>query len=316
MSLSKLLACSSLVLVLASCALDHAFLAPSVLPRTAKSITVKFQDLTTHDTVRIRFAPQYNYTPVFFRSRTDTLKQDFTVESVLFKSTNGNVLNGWMMKPKNQAPRATILHFHGNAGALVSQYQFMTPLLKQGFQVFVFDYSGFGFSEGKATRKNVLTDALAAINYVKTRNDTQNLPLVLYGQSLGGHLAAVAAATKQDALNALVLEAPFSSHKDIAAHRAHQILFVGVVGRVLVKEQYSAKQCIKQFHKPLLVIHSSEDREIPFSMGQEIYNLATAPKIFYAIKKEHAFGPIYYADSISQKIYYLLNQLPISKVTK
>ena len=91
-----------------------------------------------------------------------------------------------MLKPKNVTPTITLLHFHGNAGFLLSQYQAMTPLLKYGFQIFVFDYSGFGFSEGKATRTNVLIDGNSALTYVKSRDDIKNTKLVIYGQSLGG----------------------------------------------------------------------------------------------------------------------------------
>lgn len=201
-----------------------------------------------------------------------------------------------MLKPKNANPTITLLHFHGNAGFLLSQYQAMTPLLKYGFQAFVFDYSGFGFSDGKATRDNVLLDGNSALTYIKSRDDVKNTKLVIYGQSLGGHLSAVIAQQRQIDIDALVIEGAFSSHKDIAAK------FAGFLGRIFVSEKYSAYKSIPNYKKPVLVIHSTEDEIIPFELGQKIFANANEPKEFYEIKKCHICGPEYYADSISEKI--------------
>lgn len=205
-----------------------------------------------------------------------------------------------MLKPKNVTPTITLIHFHGNAGFLLSQYQAMTPLLKYGFQIFVFDYSGFGFSEGKATRTNVLIDGNSALTYVKSRDDIKNTKLVIYGQSLGGHLSAVVAQKRQTEIDGLVIEGAFSSHKDIAAKTA------GIFGRMFVSEKYSAYKAIQEFEKPVLVIHSTEDETTPFEMGQKIFNNANEPKEFYEIKGCHICGPDFYADSISLKIQNML----------
>ena len=125
--------------------------------------------------------------------------------------------------------------------------------------------------------------------------------LVIYGQSLGGHLAAVVAQQRQDDIDALVIEGAFSSHKDIASKTA------GIFGRIFVSEKYSAFKSIQEYKKPVLVIHSTEDEIIPFKMGQKIFENANAPKEFYEIKKCHICGPEFYADSISQKIINLLS---------
>ena len=164
------------------------------------------------------------------------------------------------------------------------------------FQVFIFDYSGFGFSEGKATRKQVLSDANAALNYIKGREDVKGTKLVIYGQSLGGHLSAVVAAQRQEEIDGLVIEGAFSSHKDIAAENA------GFFGRLLVCEQYSASESIRNYKKPVLIIHSTEDDIIPFEMGKKLFDNANNPKEFYEIKHCHMCGPDFYAESIAQKI--------------
>lgn len=289
-----------LITFIAACSFNKLFLIPTKVPGDAKQITFT----RGVDTTVVTFTGP-THQPTFLRNGRDTIAEDFTIESVLFTNANGDTLNGWMLKSlpdvsmpagKTETPIITLLHCHGNAGFLVSQYRAMSPLLPYGFQVFLFDYSGFGFSQGKATRNNVLVDANAALDYLKTRSDVQNTKLVVYGQSLGGHLSAVVAAQREKDIDGLVIEGAFSSHKDIAAD------MVPVLGRVCVKQGYCATKSIKQFHKPVLVIHSTEDATIPYTMGQKIFAAANEPRQFYEIKKCHICGPSYYADSISVKI--------------
>lgn len=281
------------VILLTSCSLNKVFLLPTKITETAKRITMI--NPATNDTTVVFFSGD-NYQPTFTKSGKDTIDFDFTIESVVFKSANGNKINGWFLKPKNKTSTITLLHLHGNSGCLFSQFQAITPLIKNDFQIFLFDYSGFGFSEGKATKENILTDALSALDYLKNRQDIKNTKLVIYGQSLGGHLSAVVAAQRQNDIDGLVIEGAFSSHKDIAANNA------GIFGRIFVNEKYSAVKTIKDYKKPLLVIHSTEDKIIPFKMGQKIFDNANSPKEFFEIKKEHIHGPKYYTDEISKKI--------------
>jgi len=272
------------------------FLHPTKVPAGAKKLTMKSET----DSTVITFSPE-NHQPIFLKNGIDTLNFDFTIESVVFESSNGNKLNGWFLKPKNTTPTITLLHFHGNAGFLVSQYRAITPLLEYGFQALIFDYSGFGFSEGEATRKNVLIDGNSALDYVLSRLDVKDTKLVIYGQSLGGHLAAVVAEQKQAVIDGVVIEGAFSSHKDIAAEKA------SIIGRIFVSGKYSAFKSIRNFKKPVLVIHSTEDDVIPFKMGQKIFKNANEPKEFYEIQNCHICGPDFYADSISKKIINMVS---------
>jgi fermentation-respiration switch protein FrsA (DUF1100 family) len=292
----------SLAVLLSSCSFNKLFLQPDRFPATMNRI--KMIDYDHKDTMLITFNGS-NFQPTFLK-KTDTLKFDFTVESVVFTSSNGHKLNGWFLKPKNSTPTTTLLHFHGNAGSVLSQYRALSPLLKNNFQIFVFDYSGFGFSEGKATRKNVLTDAFSALDYVKSRTDVTNTKLVIYGQSLGGHLSPVVAAQREKDIDALVIEGAFSSHKDIAATFAHKVIWAGCIGRLFTKCGYSAKKSIQKYHKPVLIVHSTEDEVIPFKMGKKLFEKANQPKEFYEIKKCHICGPTFYPDEISERINKML----------
>lgn len=292
LNISQLLIITTL---LTSCSFNKLFLQPTKIPVSTTQLSLK----TADDSTVVSFSGEAHQ-PVFLKNGTDTITFDFSIESVNYKSANGNILNGWLLKPKNTIATTTLLHLHGNGGCLLSQFKAISPLVDKGFQVFMFDYSGFGFSQGKSTRKNVLTDALSTLDYLKTRPDVSNTTLLIYGQSLGGHLAAVVAAQRPNDISGLIIEGAFSSHKDIGGH------MVPVLGKIFVKQGYSAVKFIKDFHKPVLVIHSTEDEMIPFYMGKKIFDNANAPKEFYEVKKCHICAPQFYAAEIAEKIKKML----------
>lgn len=277
-------------LLAAGCGFNKTFLHPPTVPDGPYKMRYG------KDSLEVNFDKARQFQPSFTRNGKDAQDPEILIESVVFTNSKGNKLNGWMLKPKNRTADLTLLHLNGNASFVPGYFLLMEKLVKQGFQVFLFDYSGFGFSKGKATRSNVRRDAVAALKFIKNRSDVKGKPLVLYGQSLGGHLAAAVAPGFEKDIDGLVVEGAFTSHHDIAATKG------GVFGRILVREMYSGKRSISKFKKPVLVIHSTDDRTIPIAMGKELYARAREPKQFYEIRKCHICGPLYYADSIAFKI--------------
>jgi len=272
---------------------------PTPIPTTAKK--VRMVDKETKDTTFIVLGE--NHQPSFTNSKGQIKDLDYTITSHNFNSVSGSLINGWLLCPNKQVPKVSILFLHGNAGNLISHFPGLIPLVKKGYQIFIFDYSAYGFSTGKATRANVLKDAQSALTYFKALPNVLNTKQIIYGQSLGGHLSAVLASQNQDKIDALVIEGAFSSHKDIAAQTA------GFLGGWIVKEKYSAKESIKTFKKPVLIIHSTEDETIPFKMGKTLFENANEPKQFYQIKGAHMAGPVLYTDSIAIKINELIKSI-------
>ncbi len=290
-----------LVLLVSSCAWNKAFLKPDKIPSTiqvANSI-----DQATGDSIVMHLkGPRHE--PSITLANGGSFPIPYSIESELFESDDRQ-LNGWMLKPKDgpKKPKITMLFLHGNSGNLLTEYPVVVPFLRLGFQVFIFDYSGFGFSEGKATRVNVLEDAQAALSYLKTRKDVQGLPLIIYGQSLGGHTAALMADEPSGLVSLIVIEGGFTSFKSIAKATTH----IGPLS-LLVCEGPRAISSIKSYTGPLLVIHSKDDDVVPFSMGKELYDQANEPKQFHEIYGPHANGPLLEADSIATWIKKMIEQ--------
>lgn len=239
-----------------------------------------------------------------FKYYPDTTK--YFLEEVNFKSANGNNLNGWFFKPKNKPVIGTVLHFHGNAANISYQYQFSDSLIQAGFQVLTFDYQGFGKSEGKESQEHVLEDGISALYYIKAREDVKNTKLILFGQSLGGHLSCVVAAREQKLIDALIVEGAFTGHERMAIYVGRKSGAPKWLTKMLVPTKYDAIEEIDKVTIPKLIIHSTEDETCPFYMGKELYDKAIAPKEFWEIKGAHINASGMYRGEFVKKFVELI----------
>lgn len=252
-------------------------------------------------------------TSSFFYAPYKELKQFpdtsfYNVEVINFKSSNGNTLNGWFLKPKTGDIKATVLQLHGNGGNISYQYQFAKPLVKAGYQVMVFDYEGYGNSSGSPSQEKVLDDGISALKYVKGRADTQNKKLILFGQSLGGHLSCVVAAQENQMIDGLVVEGAFSGHELMAIYVGKQHGAPKWLAKLLVRTKYEAIDYVDKVTVPKLFIHSTEDATCPFFMGKALYEKATGKKEFWEIKGAHIMGSQLYPDEFVKHFDKLLEE--------
>lgn len=291
----SLFAITALIAITYSCAFDKMFLHPFPL-KTTDSFSDYNEDLK--DTLTLTF--NTDQTPVIRNSKNELADLSYAVENIHFVNQQEDTLNAWFIKPNENYNGITLYFLHGNAGNIVYNYLLMEPFVKNGFQVFMIDYSGFGFSQGKSKRKYVLTDAKDGLDYLLGRTDIKRDKLIMYGQSLGGHLAAVSGSQNQEFIDGLVIEGAFSSHKDAANDR------VPFLSRIFVREMYSAEKNIGKLKKPLLVIHSTEDETIPYKHAERLFELANTEKELYTIDGRHVYGPLLYGDSIAEKLILLV----------
>lgn len=280
------------LLSISSCAFNKLFLVP--MPLRMEDKYTRYVDKYA-DTMTLAF--KADTTPIIYYSDSTEFELPYLVETKHFISESGNKIHAWHFTPKSVPFNGTtILFLHGNAGHLVYQYGLATPFVEAGYEVIMPDYSGFGFSEGKATRDNVLLDGLSSVDFARAIRRMDSKYFVIYGQSLGGHLSGVVASRKQNVVDALVMEGAFYSHSSIAGN------MVPVLGQVFTREKYSSKQALPEFHKPLLIIHSTEDETIPYKYGVKLFEIANQPKELYTIDKPHVRGPLFYFDSIAEKM--------------
>ena len=198
-----------------------------------------------------------------------------STEDVWFRSSDGIRLNGWFAAAEK--PRAIVLFAEGNAGNITSR-EWVLRLFrdKLGASVMIFDYRGYGRSEGVPTEAGVLADTRAARRWLAERTGVAERDIVLVGESLGGGVMVDLAS--QDGARGLVLENTFSSLPDVASSHFR---FLPV--RWLMKTRLNSLAKISSYHGPLLQTHGDADRVVPFALGKRLFDAANEPKRFVRV---------------------------------
>ena len=186
-------------------------------------------------------------------------------------------LHGWFVPGRNEV---TILWFHGNASNLshpgrVEFIRLMHDRLGVGF--FIFDYRGYGQSEGNPSEEGLYQDARDALAYLRDREDVNPDRIVYYGRSLGGAVASHLAT--EESPYRLVLESAFSSAPDMA-----QVVFPFLPVRYVVTSRFSNRDHLVGVHAPVLIIHGDGDDQVPVKQADTLYAIANEPKQLYIVR--------------------------------
>jgi fermentation-respiration switch protein FrsA (DUF1100 family) len=209
-------------------------------------------------------------------------------EEVQFKSADGLALFGWFL-PAHGDAAGTIMFLHGNAENISTHISAIAWLPAQGFNVFLIDYRGYGGSEGSPSLAGVQQDIDAAMQTLLARSDIDTNRIVVYGQSLGGALAAynVAYSLYRDHIRALVVESAFSSYTGITREKLAATWLTWPfqwLAPLTVDESFSPLPAMKRISPiPLLVIHGDQDAIVPAHHGQRLYDAALEPKQLWVI---------------------------------
>lgn len=190
-------------------------------------------------------------------------------EDVHLATSDGVTLHGWFIPATGS--RRVLLHLHGNGGNISHRLALLELLHELGVSVFLIDYRGYGLSDGSPDEEGSYRDAEAAWRWLVERRGYTAEGIVLFGHSLGAAVAAHLAQTARP--GGLILEAPFTSVPDIAAH--HYWYFPV---RRLARFRYSAVEYVRNAQAPLLVLHSPEDDIVPISHGRAVFAAAREPK--------------------------------------
>jgi fermentation-respiration switch protein FrsA (DUF1100 family) len=195
-------------------------------------------------------------------------------EDVWLTAEDGVRIHGWYL-PVPQARWVTLVS-HGNAGNI--SHRLDRALLLQArlrSSVFLYDYRGYGASEGSPDEAGTYRDARAAYRYLVEQKHVKAGELVLFGESLGSAVSLELALARPAA--ALVLEAPFTSVRDVARTTVFAPL------APFVRTRYESLERIPRLRMPLLVVQGDRDEIVPPAHGRRLFEAAPEPKRYYAI---------------------------------
>lgn len=211
-------------------------------------------------------------------------------EDVWFNAPAGPRLHGWFMHARTQGPAVgTILYAHGNGGNLSNVGWLAERLATRGFDVLLFDYRGYGRSDGEVTDENSLyADTDAAYDYLLRERQVTPTRLVLYGQSLGTTAVIDVAARRQCA--ALIVESGLSS---AGAMAADMLPWLPRPLYFIARNRFDSAAKLARVRCPLLIAHGDPDQIIPVAQGRALYAAAHDPKQLHIFPAaEHSVASI------------------------
>ena len=243
-------------------------------------------------------------------------------EDLHLKTSDGISLHGWYIPATR--PRGMVLFLHGNAGNISHRLDSVQMFHRLGYSTLIFDYRGYGSSSGTPSEQGSYLDAEAAWRYLTEQRHVPSCRIVLFGESLGGAVAAWLAGTSRDTLLAkpadcgsgceAAIPAPEASQRRVMAARQKPAALVVASGftsvpdlaqhiypylpvRWLARIRYDTRENLRTVAAPVLIAHSPEDDIIPFEHGRALYAAANPPKQFLELAGGHNDGFIFMRES-------------------
>lgn len=212
------------------------------------------------------------------REITATPKEEgLDCEDVYFKTSDNMLLNGWFIP--NDKAKFTLIFAHGNAGNIGHRIDKIILLRNLDLEIFIFDYRGYGKSEGRPSEEGLYKDIEAAYNYLVKKRKVPERDIILFGESIGGAVAIdLAHKTK---VRALITEETFTSIKDMSR------IAYPFLPHFVFSSRFDCISKIKNTDCAKLIIHSIDDEIIPFYLGEKLFNIASPPKRFLKIRGSH-----------------------------
>jgi len=241
--------------------------------------------------------------PIPPRERGDWRPRWLRPQNVWFRAADDTKLHGWYV-PHSEAKRL-VVYCHGNCEQVADlvdlAFRMRTRLQAT---LFLFDYRGYGRSQGKPYEDGCIQDGLAAQRWLARKEGVSNQDVTIVGRSIGGGVA-VAMAAEQGA-RALVLENTFANLTEVAAH-LHPWLPV----RLVMRNRYDSLRRIRHYYGPLFQCHGAADAVVPIELGRKVFDAApSGDKQFFEAplaRHQSTLPPTYYAalakflDRVDQK---------------
>lgn len=200
-------------------------------------------------------------------------------EEANIKTADGLRLSGWYL-PAARATHA-LLYCHGNAGTIGDWVHVAPPLLQAGVSLLLWDYRGYGLSEGQPSEEGLYQDGLAAWKWLKRRAEQDGLPASMLGKSLGSGVVVYAATQTQPA--GIILDSAFTSMREVVA---------GVLGgmnegwatTIDIPPLFESLVLAGQISSPALVIHGGRDMLVPLEQGRRLFETLPGRKAMKVIE--------------------------------
>ncbi len=204
---------------------------------------------------------------------------ELSVRNVDLNLADGTHIHAWWSAAPDWKPETGVVLFgHGRGGNVsrclhaIAEWRARTDLA-----VLIFDYPGFGKSDGSPSEASCYAAADVVYDYAVTTQKVPSDRVVLYGESFGGAIATELAV--HHGYRALILASTFTSFPDMA-----QSQFPIMPGRWLVHNRFETLGKLAALAGPVFIAHGTADGLVPFSQGERLFKAAQGPKEFFVVK--------------------------------
>ncbi|OGI41607.1 MAG: hypothetical protein A2140_00130 [Candidatus Muproteobacteria bacterium RBG_16_62_13] len=249
---------------------------------------------------------------VYFPSRKmagDPQRLGWTVQAVRFETDDDLLLSGWYIPAPCESrpaapcePRGVVLFSHGNAGNISHRLDTIMLFREMGLDVFIFDYRGYGESDGRPTEAGTYKDIAAAWRHLVVGRGIAPKRILLYGESLGGAVATWLAVRERPA--ALVLVSTFTSTPDLGAQ-----LYPWLPIRRLARIHYDSRSRLGKVRAPLLIFHSRDDEIVAYSHAEQLLAAANEPKRLVTLIGDHNGGLFRSLERVREELRRFLDEV-------
>lgn len=216
---------------------------------------------------------------LIFRPVRDVFKNPSNLglpyDQCFIDTPDGCRLSAWHMRPKHVV--GSVIYFHGNGGNLGILNEILALLYRYGLEVLAVDYRGYGWSTGVPSEEGLYTDATSSVEYFYANFQRPGVPVVYWGRSLGGCVAAHVAGRIPP--NGVILETAFPSKASLMEHFPQFRRF-----QFFSRSKLETARYLEGHQFPVLLLHGEKDRTVPLKQGQLLYTQLTGPKQFWSIK--------------------------------
>ncbi|EAS45480.1 alpha/beta hydrolase [Photobacterium profundum] len=223
-------------------------------------------------------------TAFFAPSKAQTLNPDIR----WIESESGNrIAHLWIPAKEDIQHRGFVVHFHGNSGHMEQTQEKVDWLAKHGYDVMVFDYSGFGHSTGSVGDRSAYLDAISILKHIEKLQTHIQQPTFTVATSTGGNIFLRALADNPINLDGIIIDSSFTSYVDEAKFVLDKGMFgewYSWIAHFIMRDNYAAKEFVATLPEmQSLVIHCESDNIVPIASGEEIYQQLPGNKNFWRL---------------------------------
>lgn len=202
-------------------------------------------------------------------------------------------LDGWLLESKQKSARnpvqGTVAYFYDASKNMTFHFRQVAWLTEKNFDVYLFDYPGFGKSTGELAPKSLVENVARVIDYVRYRRQGK---FVVLCQSTGGLLCAHAVGKmptkKQAQIDLLVLDNTYASYRELMKFYLHQkwwSKWTKFMVPLFLSDDYDAIEQVSKIRAKTLVIHAENNQSVPYRLGHWIYDNLNTEKYFWKAQK-------------------------------